>query len=205
MNEDSLQRSVRGFTTAATLFARMTRRIGPDQWNAPALGSWDIRSLVGHTSRALLTVENYLFQPATEEQVTSAAAYFAAAVGVDHEQVAERGRQAGLALGLDPSTAVDALVARVLPLVAEAGDPLINTVCGGMWLRNYLPTRSFELVVHSLDLSKAVGVRAPDFGPELLAEVAAIAAGAAAYTGRGLPVLRALTGRGRLPARFSVT
>ena len=37
----------------------------------PGLGEWDVRSLVGHTSRALLTVETYLASPAEVVKVGS--------------------------------------------------------------------------------------------------------------------------------------
>ncbi|MDQ0096006.1 hypothetical protein [Paeniglutamicibacter psychrophenolicus] len=44
----------------------------------PGLGEWDVRALVGHTSRALLTVETYLARPAQAVDVASAAEYFQA-------------------------------------------------------------------------------------------------------------------------------
>ena len=42
----------------------------------PGLGEWDVRSLVGHTSRALLTVETYLSRPAEVVEVESTAEYY---------------------------------------------------------------------------------------------------------------------------------
>ncbi|MDQ1356307.1 MAG: hypothetical protein QOG44_680, partial [Acidimicrobiaceae bacterium] len=71
----------------------------------------------------------------------------------------------------------------------------------------YLPTRTFELTVHTLDLVCALGVEAP---PVLDAPVAACLelAVAAAAAGRGASsggaVLLALTGRRGLPPGFSV-
>ena len=52
------------FAEAARTFADLVRRIPPNRWDAPGLGEWDLRSLVGHTSRSLITVETYLGQPA---------------------------------------------------------------------------------------------------------------------------------------------
>jgi len=37
-------------------------------------------------------------------------------------------------------------------------EALITTIGGGMRVRTYLPTRTFELVVHSLDISAATGI-----------------------------------------------
>ena len=178
--------------------------IPPGQWTAPGLGEWDLRALVGHTSRSLITVETYLTQPATTEDLTSPAEYLAAVARVDPASVADRGRAAGAALGEDPATAVRDLVDRVLPLVGGDHDPLITTAGGGMRLRQYLPTRTFELVVHGLDIAQAAGLPAPDYSAGLLAEVLQLVVAAAVLEGRGSELLLALTGRTGLPAGFSV-
>lgn len=53
------------------------------------------------------------------------------------------------------------IAARVLPLLDDTdGTELVTTVAGGMRLADYLPTRVFELVVHTLDLAAALGLRA---------------------------------------------
>jgi uncharacterized protein (TIGR03083 family) len=191
------------FSEAARAYAGLVAAIAPEQWTAPGLGEWDLRALVGHTSRSLITVETYLGQPAVTEQLTSPAAYLAAIGTVDPASVADRGRAAGEALGDDPTGFVRVLVDRVLPLVTGDHDPLITTVGGGMRLRQYLPTRTFELVVHGMDIAAAAGV--PDDLPAAaVAEATVLAARVAAALGDGPPVLRALTGRGGLPAGFSV-
>jgi hypothetical protein len=109
--------SRRAFTDAAEWFVRTTAVVD-DRWDRPGLGEWDVRALVGHTSRSLLTVETYLAQPAPTVDVASAADYFratrAAAAG---PAVAARGRDAAAALGTDPAAAVAEIAARVIPLV----------------------------------------------------------------------------------------
>jgi hypothetical protein len=68
----------------------------------------------------------------------------------------------------------------------------------------YLPTRTFELTVHTLDLVSALGIESP---PVLDAPVAAcleMAAAAAARGADGGTVLLALAGRRGLPPGFSV-
>ena len=151
--------SRRAFRDAADHFVQTAARV-EDRWDAPGLGEWDVRALVGHTSRSLLTVETYLARPAAAVEVQSAADYFratsAAAAGAG---VAQRGRDAGEALGSHPSRALVDLAERVLALVDGCrGDELVTTFAGGMRLSDYLPTRTFELAVHTADLDVALGL-----------------------------------------------
>jgi len=192
------------FAEAAQAFVELVRAVPPDAWDGPGLGEWDLRSLVGHTSRSLITVETYLSQPANREDVVSAAAYYAAISTIDPAAVAGRGREAGRALGDDPVAAIQSLVTRVLGVVERAENPLITSAAGGVRLRTYLPTRTFELVVHGLDIAAAANLPAPDYGYTLLSEVAEVAARAAVLQGRGLELIRALTSRAPLPDGFSV-
>jgi uncharacterized protein (TIGR03083 family) len=198
------------FAEAARAYAALVSQIRPDQWDGPGLGVWDLRSLVGHGARSLVTVDTYLDRPAAEVVLDSPVAYIAAlpeisaAVGGGPEAVAERGRQAGAALGPDPAAAIQALLERVLARVEAVGNPLIETIGGGMLLADYLPTRTFELVVHGLDVARAVGLPAPVLGDAVLTEVIGLAVGAAVRHGQGAQVLLALTGRDSLPAGFSV-
>lgn len=176
-----------------------------DRWTRPALGEWDVRALVGHTSRALLTVETYLTRPARTIEVESSARYFQAArafaVGPD---VAARGREAGDVLGADPAEAVATIAARVVPLVvAGDGTEVITTIVGGMRLSDYLPTRTFELVVHTADLATALDV-APDPPAVPAAQALELVADLAVDEGLAGPLLLAATGRHGLPAGFSV-
>jgi uncharacterized protein (TIGR03083 family) len=193
------------FAEAARAFANLVHRIPVDSWDGPGLGKWDLRALVGHTSRSLVTVETYLGRPAEVEDVPSPAAYYVAIAETDHAAVAVRGVEAGQALGGDPAQFVDALASRVLAQLDMAGDPLILTVAGGMRLESYLSTRTFELVVHSLDIAAAVpDIEPPDFSDQLLSEVARVAAAAAVLLGRGVELLRAMTGRATLSPGFSM-
>lgn len=194
------------FTSAATAFADLVARIPDTGWDRPGLGDWDLRALVGHTARSLVTVSSYLRAPAERENVTGPAHYYALIrdYAADTAGVLERGRAAGRDLGAEPAARVAELADGALADLAGAADPLI-TVIGGMGIRlsNYLPTRVFELTVHGLDIARATGLAftPPD---EALRSAAVLAAQIAALTGQGEPVLLALTGRGSLPAGFSV-
>jgi hypothetical protein len=198
------QDSATAFADAAGWFVATAARVG-DRWGEPGLGEWDVRSLVGHTSRSLLTVEAYLAQPAAAVEVASAADYYRATREIAAGPgVAERGVAAGAALGDDPSGAVAGIADRVLALIAvQTGEELLTTIVGGMRLRDYLPTRTFELSIHTCDLARALGL--PLAVPAAAAaQTAAVIAQVAAEDGTAGEILLALTGRGPLPEGFSV-
>jgi uncharacterized protein (TIGR03083 family) len=196
------------FASAATAFARLVHDIPSSKWDGPGLGEWDLRSLVGHTSRSLITVSTYLQTTADREDLATPQEYYArvnpSALGMDPAAVLERGRQAGRELGDDPAAAVDGLVEQALGELARAGDPLIQVIGGlGIRLHTYLPTRVFELAVHSLDVARAAGLSFT-LPEDALADAAVLATRVGVALGQGETVLSALTGRTALPAGFSV-
>jgi uncharacterized protein (TIGR03083 family) len=196
------------FASAATAFARLVHDIPASKWDGPGLGDWDLRSLVGHTSRSLVTVSTYLQTTAEVEDLATPQEYYARAnpsvLGIDPSAIVERGRQAGRDLGDDPATAVDGLVERVLGELAVAGDPLIQVIGGlGIRLQTYLPTRTFELAVHSLDIARAASLTFT-LPEDVLADAAVLAMRVGVVMGQGEAVLLALTGRAELPPSFSI-
>lgn len=196
--------SCRAFADAAEWFVT-TASLVDGRWSQPGLGEWDVRSLVGHTSRSLLTVETYISQPAEVVDVESAAGYFRATRAVAAgPAVAARGREAGEALGTDPAAAVAEIAARVLPVVESCeGAEVITTIAGGMRLADYLPTRTFELVVHTADLAAALDL--PSDPPPIPAgQALELVAQLAVVEGLAGPLLRAATGREGLPPGLSV-
>jgi uncharacterized protein (TIGR03083 family) len=200
--------AVATFASAAHSFAALVHDIPADRWDGPGLGEWDLRALVGHASRSLITVSTYLSHAAEREDVTSAQDYYAQireyASKVGAADITERGRQAGRDLGDDPSATVDGLVHRVLDDLSDAGNPLIAVIGGlGIRLHNYLPTRTFELAVHGLDIARAVDISFP-MAADALEEATALAARIAVAVGHGETALLALTGRAELPASFSI-
>jgi uncharacterized protein (TIGR03083 family) len=187
--------SRRAFADAAAWFVRTTALVD-DRWDAPGLGEWDIRALVGHTSRSLLTVEAYLANPAPTVDIASAADYFRVIRPIAAAPAAvERGREAGRALGADPAPAVAEIATRVVSLIdtRDSGE-LLTTIAGGMRLADYLPTRTFELVVHTADLAVALGVP-PDVPATAGAEALRIVADLAITEDLAGPLLLIATGR----------
>ena len=197
------------FDAAATAFLALAEQIPPERYAGPGLGTWDLRALVGHTGRSLVTVAEYLATRADRVEAETPAAYFAQVsriVGRDDDgAIAARGVAAGEALGDDPVAALRAsYAAATAALDGVAGtDPVVHTICGGMRVSDYLPTRAFELTVHCLDIAAATGI---DFTPPpaALAEALAVATASAIELGLGADVLLALTGRRPLPEGCSV-
>lgn len=200
--------AVTTFESAARTFAGLIRRIPDDAWDGPGLGDWDLRALVGHASRSLVTVLSYLQTSTAHEDVPTPQSYYVQiadyAANAGAEAIVERGRQAGRDLGTDPVRAVDDLIERVSAALATAGDPLIEVIGGlGIRLHTYLPTRTLELAVHSLDIARATGLPV-ELPEEVLASAAALAATIGVEMGRGDALLLSLTGREPLPPGFSV-
>src|SRR3954453_16256265 len=197
---------VSNFAAAARAVSGAVGQIPHDLWDGPGLGVWTVRDLVGHTSRSLVTVLDYFERPVEQEMVASAPAYYTAvAEGTfDAAAVTERGRQAGRDLGADPASRFPALVDEAVE-VAERTDPdlLVHTILGGMRVAAYLPTRTFELCVHGLDIAAATGVPV-DLPPRAVEEAVGVAAATASQRGLGPDLLLAMTGRRDLPPAFSV-
>ena len=135
------------FEQAVPFFVETAALVQPDQWETPALGVWSVRDLVGHVSRAMLTVEQY------------------ATVGADRggfgtaDEIAERGRASGRALGDDPAGAVREIATRVLGLVGGLPDDHpMKTPAGERPLAQYLGSRVTELTIHTVDLANALGI-----------------------------------------------
>ncbi|MCU7722608.1 maleylpyruvate isomerase N-terminal domain-containing protein [Actinoplanes sp. KI2] len=203
----------RSYRSAAVAYADLVARLPTERWDEPAaLGEWTLRDLVGHTvGSALRQVPEVLAKPATELQVATPEGYFAYGRGVPADVLriavaasSEDAHATGAALGDDPATMVGELAGRATQALAEAGDDdIVTTPVGGMRVRDWLPTRTFELVVHGLDAAAAGGVP-HGLSLEAIAEATTMASRLAIALGDGEALLRALTGRAELPPKFTV-
>jgi uncharacterized protein (TIGR03083 family) len=196
------------FDAAATAFLDLVAQIPKMGYAGPGLGDWDLRSLVGHTGRSLVTVATYLGTRAESVAAESPAEYFAAVsriAGSDRVgAVHQRGVDAGRMLGDDPlGTLRQQKVDADAALDGLDGDPVVETIAGGMRVSDYLPTRTFELTVHCLDIARATGI---GFTPphDAVVESLDVAAESAIELGMGIDVLLTLTGRQPLPPNCSV-
>jgi uncharacterized protein (TIGR03083 family) len=198
------------FGIASESFIGLVERIDPEQWGDPGLGVWTVRDLVGHTSRAMLTVETYLAAPpAAVMTIPDAETYYSEFIGkfTDDDAIAARGVEAGAKLGNDPIGLLTALAVRASAAAAAAPPErlvAVGSIGGvGIPLEQYLRTRVFELVVHGFDIARATGL---DHGypDSIVGETAVLAASVAVRKGHGEVFLSAMTGRGALPVGFSI-
>lgn len=166
------------FLDAARWYLGVIDSIVADQWTQPGLGVWDVRELVAHSLRSFSTVEEYTTGSDAEEiTVTTSAGYYRAIFQSDratlHARVAERGKEGAAKLGSDPAVVVHQVVARVLATLDGLPDdrPCV-TPFGVLPLSAYLQTRLVELVVHGLDICRAIGhpLDAPDAAAQLAIE-----------------------------------
>ncbi|GIF14433.1 maleylpyruvate isomerase family mycothiol-dependent enzyme [Actinoplanes teichomyceticus] len=202
----------RTFRSAAIAYAGLVAALPPDRLDAPALDGWTLRDLLGHTvSSALRQVPEVLATHAPRVDVATPEGYFAYARSAPADSVAaaraaatDDARAAGKALGEQPADQVSTLIGRATEALSRAGDDdVVVTPVGGMRVRDWLPTRTFELVVHGLDASAASGLPY-DLPVETVAEAVRLASRTALAVGGGVPLLRALTGRAALPPGFTI-
>ncbi|WP_157157514.1 maleylpyruvate isomerase family mycothiol-dependent enzyme [Diaminobutyricimonas sp. LJ205] len=194
------------FSLSSRAFIDVVSNVPQEQWDAPGLGVWDVRGLVGHTSRAMLTVENYLQadEPGMPSLPDAEAYYLTVSQQFDNDSVAARGVEAGAWLGDDPVGMLNQLHERVDALIEEQDSGRLVSIGGmGIALDEYLRTRIFELVVHTMDLCQATGL-SHTLPVEAVSDAAVLATRIAVAKGNGRDILFALTGRGSLPEGFSV-
>ncbi|WP_436529661.1 maleylpyruvate isomerase N-terminal domain-containing protein [Actinoplanes sp. HUAS TT8] len=203
----------RTYRSAAIAYAGLVAAIPLERLDEPGLGEWTLRELLGHTvSSALRQVPDVLATRAPVIEVATPEGYFAYArsapadlVAAAHEASTEDARATAEDLGERPADEVSTLIGRATEALSRvADDDVIISAAGGMRVRDWIPTRTFELVVHGLDAATAIGLPYDDLPIETLAESLAMASRTALGVGSGVPLLRALTGRDALPPGFSV-
>lgn len=120
-------------------------------WDAPGLGEWSVRSLLGHTSRHSSPHRHTWRQastrrtrlpwnrwwPTTEPQLERSPTRHSSWNVADKQT---------LPLGTDPVAAVNGVAEQALDLIATTDDQaIVATPLGAMTLIAYLPTRAFKL------------------------------------------------------------
>lgn len=191
---------------SAEEFARVVDQIDIDSWDDPGLGEWTLRDLAGHTYRALTTILGYSEKLGDTVDIESPLDYFATVLEgyANPKMVAERGRAAGLEIMDNPQMMVRGFLNFVRTKMEDIKDEdILKTPVGGMRLIDYLPTRVFELTIHTMDLAKAAGVESEP-SPKGMEITLEILAGIAFKRGFGPSLAFGLTGRNDLPIGFSL-
>lgn len=205
--------AVETFAEAAQWFGGLVLGLRMDQLGGPGLGDWNLRQLVAHGGRALVTTEEYLRARVSaetevhdEDPIASAGSYFLSAHDNPslHRAVAERGRAEAERLGDDLLAEVAGMVERVTMAVHQAPESAVfETRLGTVGFSTYLCTRTVELVVHGIDVADAAGLAA-DVPARSAGTTVAVLAELARQRGEAVPVIAALSGRRRLPERFGL-
>lgn len=200
----TLETQVNLYRLAGDHAVSVVAQVPDDRWDTPALGTWTVRTLVGHIGRSFTTVIDYSARPAEQVDVTDSAQYYLviAPMLTDPAQIDARAEQAGLTLGEHPLDTLRDLQQRANAVLGTQ-DSVITTIAGGMHLSDYLPTRIFELGLHSVDLARAIGVS--EALPPVVADgILALSLEVARRRGDSHALMCALTGRGSLPGGYSV-
>ena len=154
------------FADAAASFTEAVDAIPSAALDGPGLGEWSLRSLIGHTCLGFSTLVAGLeaardrdsgadVDEAWAARVDPLGYYRTASAAVFADIVDEGGR-AGAALGFDPLDQAHDLAAGTTALVdSQPDDALVLSPHGPMLLIDHLAVRSFELTVHTLDISAA--------------------------------------------------
>ena len=64
------------FRQAVDYYLFLVDQVPVDGWEPDGLGVWTVRDLVGHTSRAMTTLERYCNQPGEQVEVETPVSYF---------------------------------------------------------------------------------------------------------------------------------
>ncbi|MBX3285270.1 MAG: maleylpyruvate isomerase N-terminal domain-containing protein [Actinobacteria bacterium] len=164
---------VSAYRYASTWWRSLAGAVEDHQWDQPGLGEWNVRELVAHTDRVFKTLLDYSEGDVKDPtEIYSAAAYFRIVLAeqTPHVHIAARAkREAAETDGWVSAT--DDLAARAGALVERSAPDLpMHLMVGEMQLDQYLATRVVELVVHGLDLSRALAL--PTSAPVESARVA---------------------------------
>jgi len=140
------------------------RDIDPQAWDRPALGEWNVAQLVFHLVRQADRLDAYRDRPVRAgEPAVDRLEYSRRAAELAGDVAA---RAITGAAGVDPAT-LPALFSDAWQRSQKAAtdpDALIETVMGPMRTADYAATRVVELVVHHMDLRRALDLP-PDSDP----------------------------------------
>jgi uncharacterized protein (TIGR03083 family) len=143
----------------------------------PALGEWDLTGLIGHYLRAIRTPLEYLtLEPPSDALLPSAAAYSAAYLtwrsndpAAADTAVASRGSRELEATDTDLAALIRRDVKHLVEeLEQQSPSRLVATPFGSLRLDHYMRTRTMELVIHGLDIARAIGQDWTPPPPQLL-------------------------------------
>jgi uncharacterized protein (TIGR03083 family) len=144
------------FAREAGRIERTLRGIGTDDWARPGLGEWTLAELVVHLTRQADRLAAYRERPLSGNRAAADRyTYYRTAAGMATD-IAQRARDA--AAQMAPASLPDVFAAawRRSAAAITTPDTLIETVMGPMRTADYAATRVVELVVHHMDVRRAL-------------------------------------------------
>ncbi len=177
-----------------------------EHWDRPsALDRMRVGHLAGHTARAVLTLSQYLDEPAEGDPVDAVAYILTVSEDDDissplHRQIRERAAR-------ESEVGRDALAERTMRALTqlrlrlpETDPETLISVLGGMPIRldEYVRTRLLELVVHMDDLAVSLDTDPPEISDEALESVSTLLSTVADVKHGAWAVIRAFTRRERM-------
>ena len=184
----------KAYNEASACFVELVGRVPRDEYDDVGLGEWTVLELIAHTNRSHTLLVDYIERPAPPARSDYNTP----------QAIADRARASVVSLGDDPPAAVAAAARRAQDVVAgaDAGTE-VGTPFGPRALRDYLPHRVAELVIHGFDLARAVDAQITP-PTKALHVTLHLVADMADKRGAAADVVLALAGRSKLPDGFSV-
>lgn len=152
------------FAREAERIDRTLHDIGRDAWDRPALGEWNVAQLVWHLVRQADRLDAYRDRPLSADAPAIDRVEYCRRAADLAGDVAARAIEG--AAGVAPDTLPDLFSDAWRRSLRAATDPdaLIETVVGPMRTGEYAATRVVELVVHHMDVRRALDLP-PDSDP----------------------------------------
>ncbi len=132
--------------------------VAAGDWTRPALGEWDVSQLVAHLLRGVSRVSVYLDIEPDGPPGVDRVGYWRYDADAESPGVAQRAVQEAAKVDAEtlPALFTEAWQTSAERAGALPGDHVLPTFRGPMRLDEYLATRVLEVVVHHLDLRRAL-------------------------------------------------
>jgi hypothetical protein len=143
-------------------YLKILDEVTADQWSIPVRGELTVREVAAQGSRPLTTTREFIGAPADKVELHGALGYFIGTPPRDAaslEASAQRGKEALARFQVDNLAAVARQLANEsIEVVRAAPDNAIaGTQLGGMYVIDYLPSRTMELTTCAAEIAEAIG------------------------------------------------
>jgi hypothetical protein len=189
------------YEQAIEYYLRILDEVAPDQWAIPARGEVTVREVAAQGSRPLTTTREFISALGDKVELHGPLGYFIGTPprdAVSLEASAQRGREALARFQVDnPAAVARRLANESLEVVRAAPDDAIaGTQLGGMYVIDYLPSRTMEITTCAAEIAEAIG-SADMPSIEVQRAVTSLLCDVAIARGSGVKVIQMLWGMRR--------